>query len=67
MIAPGMIATELAARLPEDVRERAREESVLGRLGEPEDVAYAALFLASALSRHVTGQVLRVDGGQLIA
>lgn len=67
MIAPGMIATELAARLPEDARERAREESVLGRLGEPEDVAYAALFLASALSRHITGQVLRVDGGQLIA
>ena len=67
MIAPGMIATQLAAGLPDDVRERAREESVLGRLGQPEDVAYAALFLASALSRHVTGQVLRVDGGQLIA
>lgn len=67
MIAPGMIATDLTGRLPQEVRERAREESVLGRLGEPDDVAYAALFLASPLSRHVTGQVLRVDGGQLIA
>jgi len=66
MIAPGMIATELTAQLPEEARLRAREESVLGRLGEPDDVARVALFLASPLSRHVTGQVLRVDGGQLI-
>ncbi len=66
MIAPGMIATDLTGRLPEDVRQRAREESVLGRLGEPDDVARVALFLASPLARHVTGQVLRVDGGQLI-
>ena len=66
MIAPGMIATDLTGQLPEDVRQRAREESVLGRLGEPDDVARVALFLASPLARHVTGQVLRVDGGQLI-
>jgi acetoacetyl-CoA reductase/3-oxoacyl-[acyl-carrier protein] reductase len=66
MIAPGMIATDLTSQLPEDVRQRAREESVLGRLGEPDDVARVALFLASPLARHVTGQVLRVDGGQLI-
>lgn len=67
MIAPGMIDTRMTGHLPEDVRRRAREESVLGRLGEPDDVAGAALFLASPLSRHITGQVLRVDGGQLIA
>jgi acetoacetyl-CoA reductase/3-oxoacyl-[acyl-carrier protein] reductase len=66
MIAPGMIATDLTRGLPGEVRERAREESVLGRLGEPDDVARVALFLASPLARHVTGQVLRVDGGQLI-
>ena len=46
---------------------RAREETALGRLGEPEDVARAILFLTSAMGRHVTGQVLRVDGGQLMA
>jgi len=67
LIAPGMIETRMTAHLPEDVRRRARDESALGRLGEPGDVAGAALFLASPLSRHVTGQVLRVDGGQLIA
>jgi NAD(P)-dependent dehydrogenase (short-subunit alcohol dehydrogenase family) len=39
---------------------------VLGRVGAPDDVARAVLFLVSDFSRHVTGQVLRVDGGQLI-
>jgi len=67
MIAPGMIRTAMTDQLGEDVRDRAREETVLGRLGEPEDVARVALFLVSDMSSHVTGQVLRVDGGQLIA
>jgi len=66
LIAPGMIRTPMTEALPESVLERAREEAVLGRIGEPEDVARVALFLASDLSRHVTGQVIRVDGGQLI-
>jgi 3-oxoacyl-[acyl-carrier protein] reductase len=43
------------------------EESALGRLGAPEDVARACLFLVSPLARYIKGQVLRVDGGQLIA
>jgi len=67
LIAPGMILTGMTAKLPEEVRARAAEESALGRLGTPEDVARACLFLVSPLARHVTGQVLRVDGGQLIA
>jgi 3-oxoacyl-[acyl-carrier protein] reductase len=67
MIAPGMIRTAMTEQLGDEVRERAQEETVLRRLGEPDDVARVALFLASDLSRHVTGQVLRVDGGQLIA
>lgn len=66
MISPGYIRTPMTQHLPEPVFERAREETVLGRLGEPDDVARVALFLASDLSRHVTGQVIRVDGGQLI-
>jgi acetoacetyl-CoA reductase/3-oxoacyl-[acyl-carrier protein] reductase len=65
-IAPGWIDTPMTAGVPEDVRQRALDESVLGRLGEPDDVARAAAFLASDMSRHITGQVLRVDGGQLI-
>ncbi len=67
LVAPGMILTPMTSSLPEEVRSRAAEESVLGRLGTPEDVARACLFLVSPLARHVTGQVLRVDGGQLIA
>jgi len=61
-----MILTPMTANLPEEAKARAAEESVLGRLGKPEDVARACLFLVSPLSSHVTGQVLRVDGGQLI-
>jgi acetoacetyl-CoA reductase/3-oxoacyl-[acyl-carrier protein] reductase len=66
-IAPGWVETPMTASLSAELRERALQETVLGRLAQPEDVAGAVLFLCSALSRHVTGQVLRVDGGQLIA
>jgi 3-oxoacyl-[acyl-carrier protein] reductase len=63
-VSPGMIETELAAGLPEEVRQGALKETSLGRLGQAEDVANAVMFLASPLARHITGQVLRVDGGQ---
>jgi len=67
VVAPGMIATEMTRRLPENVVQAAAGEAALGRIGEPDDVARAVLFLASEAARHITGQVLRVDGGQLIA
>lgn len=67
LVAPGMIRTAMIADLSAEIVEQARAETALGRIGEPEDVARAILFLCSDLSRHVTGQVLRVDGGQLIA
>jgi len=66
VVAPGWIETGMTAGLPDDARRRGQEESALRRLGEPDDVARAILFLAADASRHVTGQVLRVDGGQLI-
>jgi NAD(P)-dependent dehydrogenase (short-subunit alcohol dehydrogenase family) len=65
-LAPGWIATPMTASLPDELRQRAIDESALRRLGDPDDVALAAVFLVSDLARHVTGQVLRVDGGQLI-
>ena len=66
VIAPGLIRTAMTETLPPEVIERSRQESVLGRLGEPEDIAGVAHFLCSDLAKHITGQVLRVDGGQLI-
>jgi len=66
VVAPGLIDTEMTASLPEEARRKAIEETALGVAGKPEDVAAAVLFLASPMSRHITGQVLRVDGGQLM-
>jgi acetoacetyl-CoA reductase/3-oxoacyl-[acyl-carrier protein] reductase len=65
-IAPGWIVTPMTASVPEEARKRALDESALGRLGDPDDVARAAIVLVTDFGRHITGQVLRVDGGQLI-
>lgn len=65
-IAPGFIDTPLTAALPADVRAQAHHEVLLGRVGRPADIANAVLFLVSPLAAHITGQVLVVDGGQLI-
>ena len=66
VVAPGMVRTPLTASLTPEQIEQARHETVLGRLGEPEDVAATTLFLCSSLARHVTGEVVRVDGGQAL-
>ncbi len=62
-VAPGFVKTDLLAKLPREVLERAEHESVLGRVAEPEDVARVIVFLCSEEARHVTGQVIVVDGG----
>jgi 3-oxoacyl-[acyl-carrier protein] reductase len=65
-IAPGLIETEMVKEAPEQVREMALAEIVLGRLGLPEEVAYVVTFLCTERARHITGQVIQVDGGQYI-
>jgi 3-oxoacyl-[acyl-carrier protein] reductase len=64
VIAPGLIETEMLATMPEDARAKSLAETVVGRLGTPEDVAAAVTFLVSHRARHITGIVLQVDGGQ---
>jgi 3-oxoacyl-[acyl-carrier protein] reductase len=65
-IAPGMVLTEMMRTLPGEFHLAAEEESVLGRIAKPEEVADVACFLVSEHARHVTGEVVRVDGGQYI-
>ncbi|MDX3911452.1 MAG: SDR family oxidoreductase [Sphingobium sp.] len=67
-IAPGLIRTDFAKALWEDEHNLARAlaGTPAGRIGEPEDIAGAAVFLASDASRYVTGQILIVDGGATV-
>ena len=62
-IAPGFIATDMTAKMPEDVLDGMKKRTPLGRLGAPEDVARAYVFLASDEASFINGQVLGVDGG----
>jgi 3-oxoacyl-[acyl-carrier protein] reductase len=62
-IAPGYISTELTDVLPEEARSLILQNTPLGRLGEPEDVAGAVRFLCSDEAAFITGEVLLVDGG----
>ena len=65
-VAPGMILTDMFKDLPEEIKQKAADETVFNRLGDPDDVAHIVSFLASDRSRHITGEVIKVDGGQYI-
>jgi len=65
-IAPGLIETDMMKNAEESVREMAISEIILKRIGQPEEVANVAAFLCSDLARHITGEVIKVDGGQYI-
>jgi 3-oxoacyl-[acyl-carrier protein] reductase len=65
-VAPGFIATEMVAAMPEKVLDGMKSRTPLGRLGEPRDIANAYLFLASDEAAFITGEILRVDGGIVV-
>ena len=65
-IAPGFVKTEMTDVLSDEVKENAKKQIPLGRFAEPEDIANAAVFLASDKAAYITGQVLLVDGGMVM-
>ena len=65
-IAPGYIDTDMIRSIPADIHQERMDSIAMNRIGAPEDIADAALFLASDLSAYVTGQVLGVAGGMSV-
>jgi 3-oxoacyl-[acyl-carrier protein] reductase len=65
-IAPGFISTDMTAVLSEQVKDELAHQIPLNRLGNPEDVAAAVLFLASDAANYITGQTIHVDGGMVM-
>jgi 3-oxoacyl-[acyl-carrier protein] reductase len=62
-VAPGLIESEMVSKMPKEKVEAIIKSSSLGRIGKPDDVAAAVLFLASEHSNYITGQTIVVDGG----
>ena len=65
-VAPGVIRTDMLDALPAEVLPQLAQETPLGRLGTPEDIAHAVAFLASEQASFITGQVLTCDGGFIL-
>ncbi|MBI4699991.1 MAG: 3-oxoacyl-ACP reductase FabG [Deltaproteobacteria bacterium] len=66
VVAPGMVLTDMMKNVAPEFQQAALNETVLGRFATPEDVANLVVFLCSDLARHVTGEVVKIDGGQYI-
>lgn len=63
-IAPGLIETAMTRTMPKEALQQSMNEIALGHPGRPEDIAHTVLFLCSEWARHITGETIRVDGGQ---
>ena len=66
VVAPGMVMTDMARNIPPEFLNKAVDETVLGRIASPEDCADLVVFLCSNRARHITGEVIKIDGGQYI-
>ncbi len=66
VVAPGMVLTDMMDKIPPEFKNKAMDETVVGRFATPEDVAHLVAFLCSDMSRHITGDVIKIDGGQYI-
>jgi 3-oxoacyl-[acyl-carrier protein] reductase len=66
-VAPGFVKTEMTEHLSEELVTRARGQTPLGRLAEADDVAQLIVFLCTDAARHITGELIRVDGGQTLS
>ncbi len=64
-VAPGLVETQLTKDIPPETKQKLADETALGRIATPEDVAEVVAFLCAPGSRHISGEVIRVDGGQL--
>ena len=66
VVAPGMVMTDMARNIPPEFLNKAVDETVLGRIASPEECADVVAFLCSDRARHITGEVIKIDGGQYI-
>src|SRR5438132_3374561 len=67
VLAPGFVETDMTSGITEEMRSGILKQVPLGSFGKPEDIANAALFLASPAARYITGQLLAVDGGMVMS
>ncbi|MBL7960896.1 SDR family oxidoreductase [bacterium] len=65
-VAPGLIATPLVMSMTPEALAKSKSEILLGEPGQPEDVAHTIVFLCSDLAKHITGEIIKIDGGQYI-
>lgn len=66
VVAPGMVMTDMARNIPPEFLNKAIDETVLGRIASPKECADVVVFFCSDRARHVTGEVIKIDGGQYI-